>query len=1721
MPSLAPGLIALLLVPAGAGPPQEAPAWATRRLDATFRGEGCTFGDIDGDGELDFLAGGAWYRGPEFREQREIHASQAWDPAHYSDHFFDFVADFDGDGRNDVLVVGFPGQAAHWYRNPGPQGERWERCLALSAVDNESPTFVDLTGDGRAELVCQTGGRFGWAEPDSTDPRAPWTFHALSPVLEIGPFTHGLGAGDVDGDGRLDLLEKSGWWRQPEVLDGDAPWRKHEAVFGTQGGAQMFAYDIDGDGDNDVLTSLAAHGFGLAWFEQVRGAGGAIDFREHLLVGAQPSDSPHGVRFGELHALTLCDVDGDGLQDLVTGKRWWSHGAQGDPEPGASAVLYWFRLVRGAGGSVDFVPQLVHADSGVGVDVAAVRGAGGGAVAIGVSNKKGTFVHVLGGRPSDPPPANPEGERPADSEGRALNLDLESGGLADWSAEGTAFDGQPIDGDTVAARGREPSLHAGRYWIGGYERHGDDRLGVLTSRAFRVTRPWASFLVGGGASEDTRVEIVACDEAGRPVERVLYSTSGADFESMQRVIADLSAAQGGLAAVRLVDAAKGHWGHINFDDLRLHAERPVFEAPRGVPPILALDPPRPAGRTPAAAAAAMSVPEGFHVELIAAEPDLHQPVAFTFDSRGRLWVAEAFTYPRRAPEGEGRDDLVVFEDRDRDGSFETRTVFASGLNLVSGFEVGFGGVWVGAAPYLLFVPDREGDLLPDGPPEVVLDGWGYEDTHETLNSFIWGPDGWLYGCHGVFTHSRVGAPGTPDSQRVPLNAGVWRFHPTQKRFEVFAWGTSNPWGVDFDDRGQAFATACVIPHLFHVIQGARYIRQAGAHFDEHAWGELDTIADHRHWLGPSPHTGNLRSDSAGGGHAHCGAAIYLGDTFPARYRNTLFTSNIHGNRINHELLERAGSGFVGRHGDDFLLANDAWFRGISAKVGPDGALYVIDWYDAQACHLTDPERWDRTNGRLYRVVYGEHEPATVDLPDRTGPQLAALQLEDNDWTVRRARLVLAERAPDKGAHAALRSILRNNPDSTRRLRALWALHASGGLDEATLLSLLVDPQEDLRAWAVQLSLQDRAVGMRMLSGLVRRAGREVSPVVRLYMATGLQRMALQERWLVASSLVRRAEDADDVNLPLMLWWGIEPLVGDDPERAIQLARGTEIPLVAQNIARRAALEPEALEPLCQALVIERDPLRLEALLAGFELALRGRRDVAAPNSWPVLWGALNNHQSARVRELALSLAAVFADPAALPRLRAILADPAAEMGERERALERLVSARDAQALPLLLAALDEPALAVAALQGLAVYDEERIAGQILARYDVLEVTARRTALDSLATRTSWAGAMLDAVDAERVPAADVHPAVLRRLRALGEPGLSARVEARWGVVRSTAGEQTRALGEWKAKLTAQALARADVHRGRELYEANCGLCHPLHGAGGGLGPDLSGSNRADLDYLLENVLDPSAVVPKEYLETLVWLIDGRMLSGVALRASDERVVLRTQTETHEIPRGEIETLRESGLSAMPEGLFAALEEDEVRDLVAYLARPGQVEPLARPDTVLFDGASLAGWRGDSALWSVEEGEIVGRTQGLARNAFLVSEVALRDFALTLEVRLVGDEGNSGIQFRSRALPDGDVAGYQADIGPGWWGKLYEEHGRGMLSEGSGLEQVRKDGWNSYEIVARGGQIVTRINGVPCVDLEDPEGARSGVLALQLHSGGATEVRVRNLRLLVD
>lgn len=1697
-------LLATLLtfaLPQEPTPPPQVLNFTRQSLSAKFLCEGAAFGDLTGDGKPDLVAGPWWYEGPDFQVRHPLYPEKQFHRLHYSDHFFAWIHDLDLDGRNDVFVVTFPGEKAYWLRNTG-QKDLWTRYDVCDGVDNESPLFADVTGDGRPELVCQNQDRLGWFEADWREPQRPWQFHAVL-AKGAGPkFTHGLGVGDLNGDGRVDLLRKEGWYEHPAAADG--AWTFHPVPFSpSYGGAQMLVTDVDGDGDQDVVTALEAHGYGLYWFEQQ--PGGA--FVPHEILSAQRGPG----NTSELHALCLCDLDGDGLLDVVTGKRWWSHGpskAQNRDGADDPAWLLGLLLHRDAKGA-RYEVTLLDADSGVGTQVAAGDVDGDGRADVVVANKRGTFVLR---------------QQPGAAQGVLPDLGFESGTLRGWTATGTAFTGQPIRGDTVAERKpKSKSGHRGEYWIGGYELLEDGPTGTLESAPFPVTKPWATFLVGGGRSDATRVEILDRDGA------VLCTASGNNDEAMQPVLVDLGEHLGKTIRIRLVDEATGDWGHLNFDDFQFH-DQPV----RGNLPT------RKQGLSPAEAARAMVVPEGFHVDLIAGEPDLHQPVALWVDDRGRLWVAEAYSYPQRRSDAEARDAILVFEDRDHDGSFETRTVFYDKLNLVSGLAVGFGGVWIGAAPHLLFVPDRDGDLVPDGPPEVVLDGFGLEDTHETLNSFTWGPDGWLYGTHGVFTHSKVGAPGTPDHQRVGLNCGVWRLHPTRRQFEVFAWGTSNPWGVDFDDRGEAFLACCVIPHLWHMVPGGRYERQGGSHFDPYPWLEIHTIADHRHfagntrdhawWGGREAPVVDPGTDAAGGGHAHCGTLVYRGNSWPAAYRNAVLFCNIHGNRVNHDRIERQGSGYVGRHAPDLLRANDPWFRGVALRQGPAGEVYCIDWYDKLACHRDKPELWDRSNGRLYRLRHGALRgpgPAYDTLPSE---QLAALLASDDGFATDHARRVLQERGP---ASEAVRSILirmlRTHAAPLARLRALWGLHATQTLDGALLGEALASESADLRAWAVRLAAEVPSAFPTVLAALPELARTEAVPAVRLALASALQRLPVAQRWALAAALLGH-DDSQDHNLPTVLWYGIEPLAATDPVRCAELARQARFVRVRELLWRRLAIGDDTLRDALFAVLAAPHAPHAE-ILAQVLVAQQDQPGVTAPAGWHAVRPALLAHADAAVRERAADVALGYGDRHFAPVFRDQLRDPTVALPRRRAALDGLVRLRDQDTGPLLLALLDEPELRGPALASLASYDLPEAPARLIALLPQLDPTQREQALQVLTGRAAAAKAFLAAVAAGTLSHKLLDAVSLRRqLQALGDPAIDDLLQRAWGKTAPPSASTEAELARYKQLLTKEYLAAADRSHGRAIFARTCQACHTLWDRGGSLGPDLTGSNRQDLDYLLSNLLDPSAELGRDYRLVTVRLKDGRIVAGNLHQDTPTALHMKTLGGPVLVPRAELAAdapgepaIEFQQVSLMPPGQLQSLTDHEARDLIAYLMGKGQAEALASPENLgsFFDGRSLVGWDADPAVWSVEQGELVGRApQGLPHNTFARSELLLGDFRLEVDVKLLPDTANSGIQFRSVALPNGEMRGYQADIGQGWWGLLYEEEGRGILRRAE-ASPVRPGEWNHYEILAVGDHLQLAINGVRTVDLVDPTGARRGVIGLQVHSGGPTEVRFRNFQLEIE
>ncbi len=956
------------------------------------------------------------------------------------------------------------------------------------------------------------------------------------------------------------------------------------------------------------------------------------------------------------------------------------------------------------------------------------------------------------------------------------------------------------------------------------------------------------------------------------------------------------------------------------------------------------------------------LPPGFQATVFAAEPDVQQPIAMTTDARGRLWVAENYTYSEQKLNFDLKlhDRIVILEDTTHSGHFDRRTVFWDQAQKLTSVAVGFGGVYVLCPPRLLFLPDRNHDDIPDGEPEVLLDG--FDDgavRHNIANGLKWGPDGWLYGRHGILASSNVGHPGDPEDRRTRVNAGIWRFHPVTRRFEVVAAGTTNPWGSDWDDLGQMFFINTVIGHLWQVIPGAYYRRMYGEHPNPHLYELIDQTADHLHWntaetwdqirkLGVTGPT-----SLAGGGHAHSGLMMYLGDNWPDQYRNTMFTANFHGRRINNDRLERAGASYTARHAPDFMSIDDPWFRGLELLSGSDGSVFVSDWSDFGECH--NQEGIHRTSGRIYRLAYGTPKAWTGDISALPDAELVRLQLEKNDWFVRQARQTLQERAAqgkDRAAvHVALHAQFRDQAEVSRKLRALWALYVTGGVTEAWLRELLHAPDEAIRVWAIQLATDQGAPSQAMQSEFSTLARQDPSGLVLTFLASALRRFPLEQRWELARGLAERAEFANDRVFPLMLWYGIEPAVPGFSKEAVALALDSRIPKLRRFLARRIGEElvpnPTAANELVGLLTATSNTRFRLDVLGGLSEALNGVKHAVAPVAWPAVVAKLATDPEPRVSTLTRELSAVFGDAGALTKLRATLVDRSAGVGDRRQALRTLLQNPD-PGLPALLAGLlDDADLALDALRGLAALGDTNTPALLLQHYaDLKTDAARAEAINTLISRPAFATATLTAVQRGRLPRPAIGPTQIRQLLSFSDAGIIEQVHRLWPRLDDSAGGRRELLVKYQGLLTPARLQAASPAAGRKVFQQTCAVCHSLYGEGAKIGPDLTGSDRHNLEYLLDNILDPSAVVPESYRVSTVTLKDERVINGIVLSQTDQVLKVQSISEQLVVPRAEIATIAESRLSLMPDGLLEALPEPSVCDLIAYLMTDSPLSPPA-------------------------------------------------------------------------------------------------------------------------------------------------------------------------------
>ena len=974
-------------------------------------------------------------------------------------------------------------------------------------------------------------------------------------------------------------------------------------------------------------------------------------------------------------------------------------------------------------------------------------------------------------------------------------------------------------------------------------------------------------------------------------------------------------------------------------------------AQEGLIPHAQDKPPGPA-LSPAEAVAKMTVPEGFRVEVVASEPDLVNPVSMTFDERGRIWVTESLEYPRQSA-GPGRDRVKVLEDTDGDGKVDKTWIFADGLNIPSGIAVGHSGVWVANSPDILFYPDADRDGKPDGKPQVVVTGFGRDDTHELPNSLTWGPDGRLYGWNGVFNRSVV----KQGDRTFDFTCAIFRIDPVTREFDLFCEGTSNPWGIAINERGDFFASACVIDHLWHLTETGYYIRQGGP-YPEFTW-PIGSIVDHKHQKA-----------------AYCGIHWFDSAAYPPEYRGKLFMGNIHGNCVNSDTLEENGSTYRCKSQGDFLSANDAWFMPVVQKTGPDGCLYVLDWYDRYHCYQDanrDPAGIDRLKGRLYRVRYKDAPrragfDLAKDSDDRLIERLGDANIYDRDITQR----LLTERlrmSQDHGLRAKLEKAVhptegKPSPHAAKAsMHALWVLAGSKAVTPAFLGKLLTSDSPIERAWGVRIAGNLGRVVPENRE-LVRKLAADPDPDVRAQVVAASRKIeGIDPIELLEEAL---AHSSDDPLIPQLVWQNLHPLLGS---RAEALFAGNEkwspglaalMPRVADRLLGSREPSADAVEVVLRALAdgpnADEGLARrvLETIATKLENGeLTGARSDALRREIKPVLDELTKRKGPLAQDASLVLAA-WKDPDALAMARAMIgASSVAGEPQRLRAFEAVVASGDAKS------ALDAAERVLASSRGgsiefrgrvigsLGRLDDPKVAELLIRLYPALDNDLKGRAIERLTERPAWAKTLLAAVADKRIAAGAINMNQVRRLQSIRDPETAKAVRTLWGTVREERNPQRElVIGQMRNFLHK---TPGDPVAGRKAYEKLCAQCHKIHGQGQEVGPDITSNGRNDFEQLLSNVFDPNLVIGEAYQAVTVATKDGRVLSGLLVEDNPQRLVLKIQGGKNEVvPIEDLEERKLTKVSLMPEDVEKQFTPQEIADLFAFLCldKPPE-DPSAR------------------------------------------------------------------------------------------------------------------------------------------------------------------------------
>ncbi|GJM28240.1 MAG: L-sorbosone dehydrogenase [Cyclobacteriaceae bacterium] len=953
------------------------------------------------------------------------------------------------------------------------------------------------------------------------------------------------------------------------------------------------------------------------------------------------------------------------------------------------------------------------------------------------------------------------------------------------------------------------------------------------------------------------------------------------------------------------------------------------------------------------AVAGFVLPKDLNIELVLSEPQIHQPLEITFDHRGRLWVVQYNQYPypeglkltgidnhlraqfdkvpKPPPAGAiGADKITFFEDTNGDGKFDKSTDAITGLNITTGVEFGRGRIWVLNPPYLLAYADSEGDGLPDGPPEVHLTGFGLEDTHAVANSLRWGPDGWLYGATGSTVTSDISSEVTKNVRF--QGQGIWRYHPENKLFEVFAEGGGNTFHVEMDAKGRIYSGDNGATRGQYYKQGAYYTKNWGKHgplTNPHAFGYLKNM--------------ELEGEPLRFTHAWI---RYEGGALPAIYDNKMVAINPLLNYLQLCDMVQEGSTFKTVDLERLVETEDHWFRPVDIKVGPDGAVYLADWYDSRLSHVDPKDNWHKSSGRIYRITAKNQEALpSFDLSKYSSEQLVQVLSHRNKWFRQQAIRQFGDRK-DADIVDQLADLL-NSGSPQEALEALWAINISGYFDDKVAKTALSHGDPYVRLWAVRLLGDSGSIPKGVYQHFLQMVIKEQHPEVQSQIACTAKRIPANQAIPLIQRLIQHPELASDPDNSLLTWWAIEAKTQAAPEQVIEMFRSADIwkfPLVQQTILPKLSQKlvmvgsDKSLEHCTTLLSLAPDSKSANSIIEGIQEGLMGKDLGVLPEN---LIAGIGGYQK-ESGQAPLAFNIQQKDQQAILSAVSIIKDAEAPINDKMVYIKLMGALQITEAVEVLVelveSADERTSLRKAAIEALGHFSINEIGEKIAAAYpDKLRAdpVLRVTSLDVLSSREDWAMDFLNLIEITRqVKPEDVPVQIIHQFQLLGNNKVTKLVDDIWPNIKAAQIDKQRIT---QRIVQATKSGNADFMAGRMLYLKNCGSCHKLFKEGGDLGPDLTGYERSNLNYLITNIVDPDLDIREGFVNYKLVTEDNRTLVGILVNRTSEVLELKTFSGAeYTIPVNQVKVMEAQATSIMPERLVDNLSDNQLRDLFGYI-----------------------------------------------------------------------------------------------------------------------------------------------------------------------------------------